>query len=197
MDVLQGIMEEHYLVAQKVGSTLLPAVSEVVNLITQAFDRGGCLYVFGNGGSAADAQHFAAELVGRFQREREPLPAVALSTDTSALTCIGNDYSFADVFARQVKALVGREDVVVGITTSGNSENVVRGLKAARDLGATTVAFTGASGGKAAETVQRVLAVPSTTTARVQEMHVLLIHMICARIDEHITAGSHQSGSAT
>lgn len=184
MQTLQKIMAEHFSVAEQVRETMLPAVEEVVHLITQAFDGGGCLYVFGNGGSAADAQHFAAELVGRFQVERNPLPAVALSTDTSALTCIGNDYSFADVFARQVRGLVGPKDVVVGITTSGNSENVVRALMAARHLGATTIALMGATGGRAAEAAQQVLAVPSTTTARVQEMHILLIHMICAKIDE-------------
>jgi D-sedoheptulose 7-phosphate isomerase len=144
----------------------------------------GRLFTFGNGGSAADAQHLAAELLGRYRRERTPLAATALTTDPSTMTAISNDYAFADVFARQVTALARTGDVVLGITTSGASENVVRGLKAAKACGALTVALSGGDGGEAARCADQALVVPSKVTARIQEMHLLLIHIICDRIDD-------------
>lgn len=165
------------------AAALLPAVARMADLITGALDAGGRLITFGNGGSAADAQHFAAELVGRFEDTRRPLPALALSTDPSVLTSIGNDFSFDDLFARQVEAHVRPGDVVVGITTSGRSENVVRGLRTARRLGAFAVALTGAEGGPAAEVAELAIRVPSQRTGRIQEAHILVIHLICERID--------------
>jgi D-sedoheptulose 7-phosphate isomerase len=183
-DVVKRYMEEHLAVAQQVAESMLPQVDAVADRIVEALALGGRVYVCGNGGSAADAQHFASELTGRYRRERRPLPAVALTTDSSALTCIGNDYTFADVFARQVEALVREGDVVVGITTSGNSENVLRALEAAKRLGAHTVGLTGGTGGKLASMADQSLVVPSPTTARVQEMHILFIHMLCERIDD-------------
>jgi D-sedoheptulose 7-phosphate isomerase len=137
----------------------------------------------GNGGSAADAQHLAGELVGRFKRERRPLAAVALSVDPSVVTCIANDYSFDDVFARQVEALARPGDVVVAYTTSGRSENVVRALAAARAAGATTVLFAGGDGAPANEHADHSLVVPSSSTARVQEMHLLLMHLVIEQVD--------------
>lgn len=184
-DQLRGYLEEHLAVARQMES-LLPKVEEVAQAIVGAMADGGRVYAFGNGGSAADAQHFTAELVGRYRRERRPLPAFSLTTDPSAVTCIGNDYSFADLFARQVEGVVSAGDVVVGITTSGNSENVVRGLEAARARGAVTVALTGGSGGKVAALADHALVVPAGTTARIQEMHILMIHMICERIDDWV-----------
>jgi D-sedoheptulose 7-phosphate isomerase len=183
VESLRTMAREHQEVLARVEEGLLPAIAAAAQLICTALARGGRVYAFGNGGSAADAQHLAAELVGRFRRERRPLPGIALTTDSSALTCIGNDYSFAEVFSRQVGAFVLPNDVVVGITTSGNSENVVRGLEAARQRGAVTIALTGAAGGAAAKVASHVLAVPSATTARIQEMHVLIIHLICEKID--------------
>ena len=132
----------------------------------------------------ADAQHLAAELVGRFKRERPPLPATALTVDSSVLTCIGNDYSFEDVFARQVRALARPGDMALGFTTSGRSENVVRGLAAAREAGATAVVFAGGDGTPAADNADHALVVPSSTTARIQEMHLLLLHLLIEQVDE-------------
>jgi D-sedoheptulose 7-phosphate isomerase len=158
---------------------LVPQVDDVAQRLIAAFEGGGRVYTFGNGGSSADAAHFAEELVGRFKRERRPLPAQSLSIDASALTCIANDYSYDEVFERQVRGFVREGDVVIGFSTSGRSPNVVRGLAAAREAGATTVLFTGANGGDA----ELVLAVPSESTARIQEMHVLLLHVILEEVD--------------
>jgi D-sedoheptulose 7-phosphate isomerase len=162
---------------------LLPSVDAAAVEVVRGFERGGRVYTFGNGGSAADAMHFAEELVGRFRRDRRPLPAQSLSVDASALTCIANDYSFDEVFERQVRAFVRSGDVVVAFSTSGRSANVVRGLAAARSAGATTILFTGGSGGEAIGHADLALVVPSESTARVQEMHVLLLHLILEGVD--------------
>jgi D-sedoheptulose 7-phosphate isomerase len=172
-------LAEHLEVARRVEE-LLPQVEELAGRVIDAYGRGGRVFSFGNGGSAADAQHLAAELVGRYQRDRRSLPAVALTVDPSVVTAIGNDYSFEDLFARQVEGLVGQGDVVIGFTTTGRSENVLRGLAAARAAGATTVVF---SGGDGAADAEIALVVPSSTTARVQEMHLLLMHLVLDRID--------------
>jgi D-sedoheptulose 7-phosphate isomerase len=175
---------EHRAVVEAVDA-LLPALADVTQRLCTAFQAGGRLYTFGNGGSAADAQHLAAELIGRYKRERRPLPAMALSVDPSVVTCIANDYAYEDVFARQVEALARPGDVVAGFTTSGRSENVVRGLATARRAGATTVLFGGgtAGGGPAAAHADFALIVPSATTARVQEMHLLLLHTLSEGVD--------------
>ena len=167
---------------------LLPAADEAARLIVAAYERGGRVISFGNGGSAADAQHITGELVGRFKRERRPLAAIALSVDPSVVTCIANDYSFDDVFARQVQAHAHEGDVAIGYTTSGRSENVVRALRAARDAGAKTILFTGGDGLPATEHADVALVVPSASTARVQEMHLLLMHVIVDRVDEWAAA---------
>ena len=172
-------LEEHLEVARRVEE-LLPQVEQLAQRMIDAYRSGCRVFSFGNGGSAADAQHLAAELVGRYKRERRPLPAVALTVDPSVVTAIGNDYSFDDLFARQVEGLVGEGDVVIGFTTSGRSENVLRGLAAARAAGATTVLF---AGGEGAADADVALVVPSTTTARVQEMHLLLMHLLLDQID--------------
>jgi D-sedoheptulose 7-phosphate isomerase len=162
---------------------LLPQVADVARLLIRTYERGGCVYSFGNGGSAADAQHLAGELVGRFARERRPLAAASLAVDPSAVTSIGNDYSFDDVFARQVTALAREGDVVVGYTTSGRSENVVRGLAAAREAGAATVLFSAGDGRPAADHADHALLVPSGSTARIQEMHLLHMHLVIDEVD--------------
>ena len=181
-DVLAQHLADHVATARALPS-LLPDLERVADVLVSAFERGGRLYTFGDGGSAADAQHLAGELIGRYKRERRPLPAVALSTDPSVMTCIGNDYGYEDVFARQVVALAGPDDVVAGFTTSGSSQNVVAGLAAAREAGATTVLFTGEKRGVAAEHADHVLAAPSSVTARIQEMHLLLLHLLSERLD--------------
>lgn len=162
---------------------LLPEVERVAARVIEAFAAGGRLYAFGNGGSAADAQHLAGELIGHYKRDRRPLPAVALSTDPSVVSCIANDYSFDDVFARQVEALARPGDVVVGFSTSGRSPNVVAGLAAGRTAGATTVLFTGRDGNAAAAHADFVLAAPADATARIQELHVLFLHLVSEAVD--------------
>jgi D-sedoheptulose 7-phosphate isomerase len=182
-DQLRALVDDHIDVARRMRDDLLPLVEGLALAICASLAAGGKLLTFGNGGSAADAQHFAAELTGHFAAARRPLAAVALSTDTSALTAIANDFEFADVFARQVTALARAGDVVVAISTSGGSENVVRGIRAAAAAGARTWALTGGTGGRLRESAERSIVVPSPTTARVQEMHITIIHMVCTLID--------------
>lgn len=157
---------------------------ELAKKLCQALRSGKKLVVFGNGGSAADAQHFAAELVGRFEKERPGLPAIALTTDTSILTAVGNDFGYDQVFARQVQAIVQPGDVVVAISTSGNSVSVLKGAEEARRLKAWTAGLTGQSGGKLKSVVDCCISVPSPRTAHIQECHIALIHAICACVDE-------------
>ncbi|HIQ31072.1 MAG TPA: SIS domain-containing protein [Aquifex aeolicus] len=161
-------------------------IYDVGRIMATAIRDGNKILLFGNGGSAADAQHIAAEIVGRFKKERRGLPAVALTTDTSILTAVSNDYGFDSVFERQIEALCMPGDVAVGITTSGNSENVIRALRKAHDLGATTVAFTGRSGGKVVEIAHYSFVVPSYDTPRIQECHITLGHVLCEIIDEMV-----------
>lgn len=181
-DVLRAHLRDHRSVAAETEA-LLPAVQELSDRICRALEQGGRVYTFGNGGSAADAQHLAAELVGRYLRDRRPLPAVALTVDPSVVTCIANDYDFDSVFARQIEALAGPRDVVIGFTTSGRSANVTGGLDAARRAGALAVLFSGGDGGAAKDHADVVLLVPSTVTARIQEMHLLLLHLLSEGID--------------
>ena len=187
-DDLRTMVDEHLALAQQLRETLLERIDAIASAITQALEAGNKLVTFGNGGSAADAQHFAAELIGHYKADRRSLPAVALTTDSSALTAIANDYEYEEIFARQVRALVNEGDVVVAISTSGEAENVLRGVAAARERGAMTVAFTG-SRGRLGQMTEHTLAVPSTATARIQEMHVLAIHLISERIDAWALAG--------
>jgi len=159
-------------------------VLRVVDLLAAAFRHGRRVLVFGNGGSASDAQHLASEFVGRFQKERRAVAAIALTTDTSILTSIGNDYAFDRVFARQIEALGESGDVAIGITTSGGSKNVVEAFAAAKDRGLTTVAVTGRDGGEAGRVADVHLNVPDRSTARVQEVHRTLLHVICELVEE-------------
>ena len=161
-------------------------IYEVGSIMATALKDGNKIILFGNGGSAADAQHIAAEIVGRFKRERRALPAIALTTDTSILTAVGNDYGFETIFERQIEALCTPGDVAIGITTSGESENVIRGLKKAHDLEATTVAFTGRNGGRVAEIAHYSFIVPSYETPRIQECHITLGHVLCEIIDQMV-----------
>ncbi len=151
--------------------------------ISQAFTADRKLMICGNGGSAADAQHIAAEFVNRFMLERPPLPAIALTTDSSVITSIGNDYSFEDIFSKQIKAIGMEGDVLLAITTSGNSGNVISAVKAARGLGIYTVTFTGGDGGRVRSLADMALVVKSNTTARIQEAHSLAGHVICQLVD--------------
>ncbi|TAL10127.1 MAG: SIS domain-containing protein [Nitrospirae bacterium] len=159
-------------------------IQKLADLLAETFRKGGKVLLFGNGGSATDASHLAAEFVGRYRRERAPLAALALSSDQAKLTCIANDYGYDEVFARQVQALGRKGDVAVGISTSGNSPNVLKGLQAARTLGLVTVAWTGGTGGKLAGLADHVFIVPSTVVARIQETHLTLGHVLCELVDE-------------
>ncbi|WP_298704489.1 D-sedoheptulose 7-phosphate isomerase [uncultured Veillonella sp.] len=162
----------------------LECIEEIAERCKMALSNGNKILFCGNGGSAADSQHLAAELVGRFQKERLSLPAIALTTDTSILTAVGNDYGYDEIFKRQVAGLGRTGDVLIGISTSGNSGNVVKAVELARTMGLHTVAFTGEGGGKLRELCDITMAVPSTVTARIQEMHIMIGHIICELIEE-------------
>lgn len=161
-------------------------IEKVINLAKEVILKGGKILIFGNGGSAADAQHLAAELVNRFKKERKPLPAIALTTDTSILTAISNDYDFSQVFSKQILALGKKGDMALGISTSGNSKNVVLGLKVARELGLYTVGLTGKDGGLMKNYCDYLICVPSTETPRIQEGHLLFIHIFSELLEDLI-----------
>lgn len=159
-------------------------LESMAKMIAECFLRGNKVLIFGNGGSAADAQHIAAEFASRFVMERPPLPAVALTTDTSLLTAVGNDYDFNDVFDKQVSALANEGDIVWGISTSGNSENVIRGLKRAIKNNASVIGFSGRDGGKMNGLCDKMIIVKHQSTARIQEIHIMSAHIICGLVDE-------------
>jgi D-sedoheptulose 7-phosphate isomerase len=159
-------------------------IQKIADLLVETFRRGNKLLLFGNGGSAMDASHVAAEFVGRFRRDRQPLAAIALSADQAKLTCIANDYDFSEIFARQVRALGRPGDVAIAISASGNSPNVVKAVQTAEEVGMTTIGWTGGSGGKLAALVDHVFIVPSDVVARIQETHITLGHVLCELIDE-------------
>jgi len=161
-------------------------IDQVVKLIATAFREGRKVLLFGNGGSATDAAHIAAEFVGRYHRDRVPLPAIALATDIAAITCIANDYGYEELFARQIRAHGQKGDVAIAISTSGNSPNVLKGVETARAIGLTTIAWTGGSGGKLAGMVDHPFVVPSKVTARIQEIHITLGHVLCELIEEQL-----------
>jgi len=181
---------QHFLdsiaVKQEAEKILPAAVAEGVIAMTDCLQSGGKVMACGNGGSAADAQHFAAELIGRFERERQELAAIALTTDSSILTAVGNDYSYDEVFSKQVRGLGKPGDILLGISTSGNSKNVVKAIEAAKKLGMKIIALTGNGGGKIAALLDSGdihLCAPSTRTARIQETHLVLLHSLCDGVD--------------
>jgi D-sedoheptulose 7-phosphate isomerase len=182
-DVFRSALAETIALHQRVMAGDAQPVVAAASAISTAFAGGGKLLLFGNGGSASDAQHVAAELVGRFQRERQALAAIALTTDTSVLTSIGNDYAYDRVFARQIEALGRRGDVAFGISTSGASANVIAALESARARGMQTVALTGRDGGAIGRAAAVHINVPSDSTARVQEVHRTLLHVICDLVE--------------
>src|SRR6185369_2844616 len=177
-------LQAHQALCASIELDMSSLIAETATLLVNRFKDGNKLLVMGNGGSAADAQHFAAEIVGRFKLERAALPAVALSTDTSILTAIGNDYGFDSVFSRQVEALASAGDVVIGISTSGNSPNVLKALELARGRGCRTVGLLGKDGGSIKAVCDLALVVPSSDTPRVQEGHITIIHIICDLVEK-------------
>lgn len=174
---------DHLYTVELVRETLSVSIKSIGQQLARSLSSGGTLFWCGNGGSAADSQHLAAELVGRFKKNRRALRSVALTTDTSVLTCVANDYSYEDVFSRQIEALGRPGDVLVGISTSGNSENVLRALRTAKEMGLTTIALLGKDGGAAKGLSDQALVIPSDSTARIQEAHILIGHILCELIE--------------
>ena len=179
-------LEQHTRVAEAVRGRLAAPFAQLVEAAAAAVSGGGKILLFGNGGSAADAQHIAAELTVRYVADRDPIAAIALTTDSSALTAAGNDLGFEQVFARQVRALGRPGDLALAISTSGRSPNVLQGVRAARDQGLTTAALTGRDGGELAALADTVLLVPSDVTARIQEMHITLGQMLCGALERRL-----------
>jgi D-sedoheptulose 7-phosphate isomerase len=182
------VFADHAAVAARAALELPAVLERAVGTLHKCLHAGGKILACGNGGSAADAQHVVAELVGRFREERRALPAIALTADSAILTAVGNDYGYERVFARQVEALARAGDVLLAISTSGNSANVLHAAQTARTLGCTVIAFTGAGGGALAGHADLLIKAPSTVVARIQEMHTLCIHAICESLDALIRA---------
>lgn len=182
------VFDESAEIKRQFARTHAAKIAHVAQLIGRGLRDGYKVLLFGNGGSATDASHIAAEFVGRYHHDRAPLPALALATDMAAITCIANDYGYEDVFARQVLAHGRNGDLAIGISTSGNSLNVLKAVTAARDAGLTTIAWTGGTGGKLAPMVEHAFIVPSTVTARIQECHATLGHVLCELVEEYVFA---------
>mgnify|MGYP001288651005 FL=1 len=171
----------------RMAETLSREILEAAQTICDRLASGGKLLLMGNGGSAADSQHIAAELIGRFKKERAAIPAIALTVDSSSLTALGNDYGFETIFSRQIEALATAKDAVIGISTSGNSQNVIRALNLARNMGAATIGLMGHGGGNMKDCVDICIVVPSDDTARIQEAHITIGHIICEIIEQDLT----------
>lgn len=182
-DIIKRIFRESIQIKEAFLRDNVEKIARVVDAITEALKKGNKVLLFGNGGSAADAQHIAGEFVNRFLIERPPLPAIALTTDTSVLTSIGNDYDFADVFSKQIRALGQEGDIAWGFSTSGGSVNVIRAFEAAKKMGLVTIGFTGRDGGTVGMISDYHINVPSNVTPRVQEVHIVVSHAICELVD--------------
>lgn len=187
-DKILSDLKEHHSVLQDllVDENMIEKIRKATLSIVDSYRRGGKLVFFGNGGSASDAQHLSAEMVNKFKIDRPMLNSIALNVNTSIITAIANDISYEDVFARQVEHLVDHKDVVIGLTTSGNSKNVIKGLLTAKNKGALTIAFTGKSGGKVKDVADVVLNMPTDSTQRIQEMHITVGHIICEIVENEL-----------
>jgi len=185
-DLWRTEMDEHRLTAEATAHSAMQAFCEAVALLEAGVTHGGKILLFGNGGSAADAQHIAAELVVRYKADRLPIAALALATDVSTLTACANDLGYDRIFERQVNALGRRGDVAFAISTSGRSANILAGLRAARSLGLKTIGLSGGIGGEMRELCDTLIVVPSSTTARIQEMHITIGHMLCKALEERL-----------
>ncbi len=186
IDMINKEFNSHQKVLQESIDTLQSYIYTACVIVNETLKSGNKILLFGNGGSAADAQHIAAELVGRYKKDRVALPAIALTTDTSALSAIGNDFGFKNIFQRQVEALANRGDLLIGISTSGNSKNVLKALKYGKKLGCKTIGFSGCGGGGIDEFCDVNIIVPSNDTPRIQEMHILIGHIISQSVDDFI-----------
>ena len=195
MNIINLLKEHQTVMSQLEG--MIPLMEQAGERIYRAIEQGGKVFFMGNGGSAADAQHLAAELIGRFHAERRALPGIALSTDTSILTCLSNDYDFDIVFSRQLEALCRPEDVVIGLSTSGNSKNILKAMAVAKRIGAYTIGFTGQTGGALVGRVDLCFCVPSNSTPRIQEAHIFIGHTLCELVENAVVAADAEMQAAT
>lgn len=186
-DIIVSRIKENITLNNEVLNSLPDKIVQAAQMIISSLSLGGKLLVFGNGGSAADAQHIAAEIVGRYKKDRKAMAAIALTTDSSILTAVGNDYGFDSIFSRQIEALGAKGDVALGISTSGNSKNVDNALKAAKAKGLKTIGLLGGDGGQIAKTAEVSVIVPSKDTPRVQESQILIGHIICELIEKELS----------
>ena len=184
---IKNILQDSISVKERILENQIDTIQKVVFLVITCLKRDGKIFFFGNGGSAADSQHLASEFVGRFQKERNPLPAISLTTDTSVITSLSNDYNFEIVFARQIEALGERGDLAIGITTSGKSKNVILGLKKAKEMDLKTIALTGEGGKNLKEIADICLVIPSNKTCRIQEAHITIGHIICELVEKELS----------
>ena len=184
LNFIETALAENAATIRQLIETQSNLISEAADKMVESYRNEGKILVFGNGGSAADAQHLAAEFVGRFVRERKPLPAIALTTDTSAITAIANDYGYEEVFARQIRALGRAGDVAIAISTSGRSPGILKGVEVAREMGITTIGLTGGDGGLLSSLVDIAIVVQAKRTARIQEAHLLIEHLFCEIVEE-------------
>jgi len=185
-DRIKDIFLESIQVKEELMRTSIGKIIEITDLITDCLKKNGKVILFGNGGSASDSQHIAAEFVGRFKKDRNALSAIALTTNTSILTSLANDYGYEVVFAKQIEALGRKNDVVIGISTSGKAKNVVLGIKQAKKMGLKAIALTGADGGELAKLTDISLVVPSSVTARIQEAHITIGHIVCELVEQAV-----------
>lgn len=181
---IKSIIEESLKAKEELLKTCLDAIAKITGLVVDSLKNGGKVIVFGNGGSAADSQHIAAELMGRFKKDRAALPAIALTTNTSSITAIGNDYGYESSFRRQLEGLAKKGDIAIGISTSGNAKNVNEAIIKAKEMGLVTVGLTGERGGDLTKNADVALKVPSTNTPRIQELHITVGHIICELVEE-------------
>ena len=188
LKMIENELQAHKATIEKTIEQMIPQIEEASKMLVETLKNGNKVLLCGNGGSASDAQHISAELVGRYKNERRGLPAIALTTDTSALTAIGNDYGFDRIFDRQVEALVNEGDLLIGISTSGNSLNVLSALLLAKEMGAKTLGLSGKGGGKLNYACDVNLVIPSEDTPRIQEMHILIGHILCQGVDDGVCA---------
>ena len=185
-DTIEKIFDEHISVIKESKSSVVAKIDAAVDLVSKSLTSKGTIFWCGNGGSAADSQHIAAEFVGRFKKNRRPLKSIALSTDTSVITCISNDFSYEEIFSRQLEAMGNKDDVLVAITTSGNSENMIKVLLQAKKIGIKTIGLLGKDGGKCKNIIDLPIIVPSYSTARIQETHILIEHLLCELVENKL-----------
>ena len=185
-DKIKTELKESIEVKNQVIKKIVPQIEQAAKWMVEALKKGNKILLFGNGGSAADAQHLAAELIGRYMKDRKSLPAIALTTDTSILTSLSNDYGFETIFARQVEGLAKFGDIAIGISTSGNSRNVLEGVEKAKELGCKTIGLLGCDGGRIADVVDLSIIVPSKSTPRIQESHITIGHILCSLVEQEL-----------